>query len=424
MTRGSRVVTILRPLRHGSFALLILAQSASRLGDYIFKVAVAIWTLRLDPSGALLARYFMAVSAGTLVTLVAGAAVSDRLGARRSMLLADAVRVVAVGALAAVAIGGRPVSTAVIVVCGLVVGLGDGAFLPAYGRAFAELVPRDELVAANALKSLSGDSMRVLGAALGGVLVVVLGTGWAIALDAATFAFSLACVLAMWRWRETRAPAGVGWRTAVADLREGLAFVRGSSWLWQSLLVQAVNLVTVFGPLAVTIPLYLTGTLHTSTATFSTVLMLQALCSIAAALALGQVRSISRPGLVLYGCALVMNVLLLCAVVASDVVLAVVVFGLTGAALTVMGISWSTVFQANVPVDLQGRAGSVDFLVSMALEPLSLALIPMFLGSFSLTSVMVTACAVAALAAAYALVNPDLRGLVMVEAAEVSKGTA
>jgi hypothetical protein len=126
----------------------------------------------------------------------------------------------------------------------------------------------------------------------------------------------------------------------------------------------------------------------------------------------------------LYGCALVMNVLLLCAVVASDVVLAVVVFGLTGAALTVMGISWSTVFQANVPVDLQGRAGSVDFLVSMALEPLSLALIPMFLGSFSLTSVMVTACAVAALAAAYALVNPDLRGLVMVEAAEVSKGTA
>ena len=74
-----------------------------------------------------------------------------------------------------------------MVVIEALAGLTMALVFPAYAGLVPQLVPRDELQQANALNAVLRNGFRVLGPALGGVLVVTVGPGWALAFDAATW---------------------------------------------------------------------------------------------------------------------------------------------------------------------------------------------------------------------------------------------
>jgi hypothetical protein len=64
---------------------------------------------------------------------------------------------------------------------------------------------------------------------LGGVLVAVVGTGWSIMVDAATFAFAAG---AFARMRVVTTRAAGAWESMLADLGEGAREVLRHAWLW------------------------------------------------------------------------------------------------------------------------------------------------------------------------------------------------
>jgi hypothetical protein len=72
-------------------------------------------------------------------------------------------------------------------------GLGDGLVTPAEMGLVPQTVSLERLQQANALQGLSRSGVRVVGPALGGVLVVALSPGWALAAAGAIVAGSTAC---------------------------------------------------------------------------------------------------------------------------------------------------------------------------------------------------------------------------------------
>src|SRR5688572_5616839 len=93
-------------LRERSFRLLFLAQATSLLGDGMVSVALAFAVLELTGSAADLGIVLAARTAPLVVFLLVGGVWADRLPRRRVMLVADLVRLVTGGAMAALVIAG------------------------------------------------------------------------------------------------------------------------------------------------------------------------------------------------------------------------------------------------------------------------------------------------------------------------------
>jgi hypothetical protein len=106
-------------------------------------------------------------------------------------------------------------------------------FLPASRGLIPQIADRPRLQSANALIHLSDPPVRELRAPGRGrplrVLIVAVGAGWALAIDAATFLISAVFVLTS---RAPRTGHGEGRMTMLADLREGWREFRSRQWVW------------------------------------------------------------------------------------------------------------------------------------------------------------------------------------------------
>ena len=101
-----------------------------------------------------------------------------------------------------------------LAVLAFVYGTAAAVFMPALMGLIPQTVSQTRLQEANALLALTRSIASVAGPAIAGVLVVAAGSGEAIAVDAATFAFSALCLA---RMRLSADPAGaVGRRGARA----------------------------------------------------------------------------------------------------------------------------------------------------------------------------------------------------------------
>src|ERR1700686_2768617 len=90
-------------LRHRDLALLWSGQSVSLVGDGVYTVALALETLRIDNHPLALSLVLAARLLPTVLLLVAGGGIVDRVPRRLAMLTSDAARGAAVGVIALLA---------------------------------------------------------------------------------------------------------------------------------------------------------------------------------------------------------------------------------------------------------------------------------------------------------------------------------
>jgi MFS family permease len=168
-----------------------------------------------------------AASLPLVASVLVGGVVADRVARRTVMVAADAVRVVTQGAMAVLLLTGTAEIWMLAALAALT-GVATGFFQPASTGLLPEVVPPQDLQKANALRSAATSGGEILGPLVAGALVAVAGAGTAIAVDAATFAISAACLLAM------RLPARLPRASAsfLADLRDGWVAFRSRRWVW------------------------------------------------------------------------------------------------------------------------------------------------------------------------------------------------
>ncbi|MCI0582934.1 MAG: MFS transporter [Chloroflexi bacterium] len=443
---------LLSSLRVRPFATLWGGQTISRFGDAVHQIALAWLVLELTGSaaamGAVLAAHILPFIAFSLV----GGVVVDRLPRLRVMLASDLARMVIVAVIAGLVILER-VEFWHLIVLAAMFGTVEAFFHPAYLAAVPELVPTDQRPSANSLHQLSRRFARLLGPAIGAGLVAGGGTGFAFALDALSYLVSAGLVVIALRLQapaparattpvtapvtaarrdptvsvDPAAPAvlvapaarlapvagGIGatTRSAVADLREGLATVTGEPWIWIAIVAAGVTGITLAGPLEAGLPLLVSEHLGGGVAVLGLIQSMISVGAIGAAVALGSRTRLRRRGPLLYGAWITFAIGVAVAglpVGVAGVALVSVVIGACGATV---GLVWVNSLQDLVPPEQLGRVSSIDALGSTALEPVGLVTAGIAADAWGPATVFTAGGLASAAILSLALLSPSVRRL-------------
>ena len=202
---------------------------------------------------------------------------------------------------------------------------------------------------------------------IAGVLIASVGPGWAIAIDAATFAVSALFLVRL------RLPAAVP-RIAtsfLADLREGWGVFTSLTWVWTFVACAAFGNL-VWGAWSVLGPVVADESLG-GAAAWGTVLGAMGVGALIGSLIAVRARP-HRP-LVLAGVGYGLFVFPL-AFLAAGAPLAVLAFGaLMGGVAMMLGNSvWEATLQSRVPVESLSRVSAYDWFGSLAFNPVGMAI--------------------------------------------------
>src|SRR5260221_11086361 len=146
-------MTLFRALRRRPFALLWTGQSLSRLGDFVYEIALAWWVLQKTGSAQTMSLVLIfAITPSVLFSLVGGVAV-DRVSRLGLMLASDITRGMAALAVAGLAFAGR-LEVWHGFVASLIFGFVDAFFQPAYAALLPQIGPETDLPRPNSITSM------------------------------------------------------------------------------------------------------------------------------------------------------------------------------------------------------------------------------------------------------------------------------
>ena len=241
--------------RNRSFRQLWLGQVVSQMGDWFDTIALYTIILRLTGSGRdvgllLVARFVPSFFFGPISGVIA-----DRFSRQQIMIVSDVLRAVVVLGFLFV----RRADQLWIVYVLTVLQLGLSTFFePAKTAAIPSIVEDRELVAANAISSVTWSAMLTMGAAIGGWITSLFGTDVAFILDAATYLMSAALIASIRlpkRKKRERQKLSLGRLLGITETVEGMRYVKDRPRVLALLLVKPawglgggiLTLLAVFG---------------------------------------------------------------------------------------------------------------------------------------------------------------------------------
>jgi DHA3 family tetracycline resistance protein-like MFS transporter len=434
---GPRVV-----LANRNFRLLFVGRCVSLLGDGAFLVALAWQAYTLSDAPTALSLIGIAMTTPLIALLLVGGVVSDRHDRRRVMLMADAVRAALLALMGALALSGALRLWHMMAIVA-VYGAAQAFFDPASDAIVPQLLPGWQLGEANALEQMVRPlALRLAGPAVGGALVGTLGPGAAFLADGATFVASAVALWAMsaqaraglrardgapttdeaetgaetwdgagkaFGQAQAKATSGPAVATASRELREGWSYVRKHVWLWGTFASASVAYLLFLGPAEVLLPFMVKHVLGGSGVQLGLVLGAGGLGSVGCALVM------TRSGLPSRSMTFIYAVWTLATIAVAGYGLATAMWQLMVASLafnlleTAGTVVWATMKQRHVPGHLLGRVSSLDWLISIGLLPLSLALTGPVSATFGVRATLIGAGVLGAAATLGGLLLPGMR---------------
>jgi MFS family permease len=282
------------------------------------------------------------------------------------MVTADVVRLITQGATAALVFAGlaHVWSIALLAAIG---GAASGFFAPASTGLLPDVVPPKHLQSANGLRGTAQAGGEIFGPVIAGILVAAASAGWALAIDAATFAAS-AVLLALMHVPARRPRAATSF---LADLRDGWRAFTALRWVWT--VVASITISSIFwGAWSALGPVVADRELG-GAAAWGVVLGAVGAGGLLGGLV--AIRSRPRRPLVLatVGFIIFSTPLGVLAAGAAVPLLAVAAF-VSGVGLMVGNSLWESTLQRHVPPESLSRVSAFDWFGSMALYPLGLAI--------------------------------------------------
>jgi predicted MFS family arabinose efflux permease len=353
-------------LRHRDFALLWSGQTISLAGNGMYTVALPLEVLRLTGSPLDLALVASARTVSSVLVLLVGGALVDRLPRRSVMLVSDAVCAIAVavtGLLIAVGVARLWELAALSVIFGLA----SAFFMPASSAIAADILPPQALVSASSLTSMSQTLfVSVLGPMAGGLVVAFTGNAWAFGLDGLSFAISAGFLAAMQRTRRPQAESTF----LLEQIREGIRYCRSQPWLWWSTLAVGLANFACYVPIAIIEPVMARDVFQAGPAGLGVLLAAGGAGGTLASIIAGRQPRLRRRVTCIWLAWAGAGFAAAAMGIAPWLWLAAVFAGLTMAGITYGNVVWLPLLQQEVPPGLLSRVSSVDWLLSLGLAPL------------------------------------------------------
>ena len=353
-----------RAFRHRNYQLFFGGQLISLTGTWMQAVAESWLIYRLTGSSALLGATSFVTLVPVFLFATIGGTVADRRHRHHIILTTQTAAMLLTFVLAALTLSGR-VQVWHVFVLATCLGVVNAFDIPARQAFVVEMVGREDLSNAIALNSTMVNGARVVGPAIAGAVVALVGEGWCFLLNAVSYIAVIAGLLLM-RVPPRLRPAA---RTsALRETLEGFQFVGRTAPVRALLLLLGV--VSFAGmPYSVLMPIFAESILNSGSKGLGLLMAASGLGSLGGAVALATrngVRGLGRWVAIATAC---FGGALIAFSFSRSFWLSAALLVPVGAAMIVEMAASNTLIQAMVPNVLRGRVMAVYSMMFMGMAP-------------------------------------------------------
>jgi MFS family permease len=352
-------------LRYRNYRLWFFGQALSLMGTWMQAVAQGWLVYQMTGSEFALGAVTFIGTVPPLFLMLPAGALADRLSLRRVLLITQTAMMVLAFALTALAVAGVLRVWHVGLLAALL-GVANSFDAPARQALAVEMVEdRRDLKNAIALNSTIFNLARVVGPAVGGAVLAILGPAWCFALNGFSF---LAVIWALSRMQLPETRREMQAEPLTAQIMTGLRYILGNAPVRTMIALLGVS--ALFGmSYIVLLPAYAVSVLHvgeTGLGGLNAAMGLGALIGSLAVASLGRSR---REGLFLTTASLFFPIALLLFAFARTFPLSLSYLAVAGFALVIQNATINTMIQLIIPDQLRGRVMGVYSLVFFGTTP-------------------------------------------------------
>ncbi|MDX2215674.1 MAG: MFS transporter [Oculatellaceae cyanobacterium bins.114] len=397
-----------------NYRLFFLGQGLSLVGTWITMVAMIGLVYHLTQSPVLLGIVGFASQVPNLVLVPFGGVLSDRWNHQHTLIVTQILSMLQSFALAILTLTGT-IQIWHIIVLSLFQGIVNAIDSPTRQAFVPEIVERqDRLINAIALNSSMFNGARLIGPAIGGILLASVGAGYCFLIDGVSYIAVLAALMAMRLKRrvpvasQTFFTVGSIWQ----HLREGFVYVFGFAPV-RSILIM-VGVVSFLGVnFVVILPIFANEILHGDANTLGLLMSASGVGSLIAAVQLSLRREVRGLGRLVAIAPIIYGSGMIAFALSRSIWLSVLLLAIIGFGSLLQSASSNTIIQTLVQDEMRGRVMSIyimSFLGMISFGNLFQGALVSFIGAPTTVAVCGIVCVVVAIF--YARQLPRLRQMV------------
>ena len=340
-----------RALRHRNYRLFVGGQSVSLVGTWITRVATSWLVYRLTGSELLLGIVGFCGQIPTLLVAPFAGVLVDRWDRHRVLVVTQVLSLLQTLALAILTLQGG-ITVRWLLILQIVQGVINAFDTPARQAFVVEMVEdRADLANAIALNSSMMNGSRIIGPAIGGILIAAFGEGYCFLVDAVSYLFVIASLLMM---RLPARAAQLVETQVLVELRAGFEYVAQSHPIRTALIVLSIVSAMAM-PYTVLMPAFVAGPLHGGPHTLGLLTTASGIGALTGALYLASRQTVVGLGRVMTYGTVAFGAALVVFAFARTLWVALLVLPIAGGAFMVQMAATNTVIQTIVADRLRGR---------------------------------------------------------------------
>jgi MFS family permease len=355
---------ILRALQYRNFQLFFSGQLISLCGTWMQNLAQAWLVYRLTGSLVLLGGIGFVSQIPMFVLSPVGGIVADRYSRHRVVIATQTAAMLLAFVLAALTLTGT-VRVWHIFTLSAALGVVNAFDIPARQSFIVEMVGKPDLMNAIALNSSMFNASRVVGPAIAGLLVAVIGEGWCFFANGASYVAVIAGLLLM---RVEPVRRDVGTASPLGNIAEGFRFVIRNPPVHY--LLALLGVLSLAGtPFTVLMPAFADRILHGGPTALGWLMGATGGGALAAALLLASRQNLK--GLARWAAiaAVSFSVWLIAFALSRTFWLSTLVLAPVGFSMMIQMGATNTLIQSMVPDELRGRVMSIYSMTMMGMAP-------------------------------------------------------
>lgn len=354
-----------RALRHRNFRLFWCGQVVSLTGTWMQWVAHSWLVLQLTNSAFLLGLVSSIGSFPVLIFSLLGGVVADRVNKRLLLIVTQSLAMLLAFVLAILTSLGW-IQVWQIMLLAFILGVVNAFDHPARQVFIFEIVGKEDLLNAIALHSSIFNAARIIGPAIAGILVALIGVAGCFYLNVVSF---LAVIAGLWMIRIDSSLYSSRQASIWDNMREGLSHIRYHRTIL--ILIVTMAVVSIFGvPYGVLMPVFARDVLKAGASGLGFLMAATGTGALIGALTLATLGNIRRKGWFLLVGAFSFSLSLLLFSFSRSFRFSLICLVGAGWSLITCTATTNTLLQTLVPDALRGRVMSIFTLMFLGMAPL------------------------------------------------------
>jgi len=364
----NRTLQTFSALKHRNFQLFWSGQFVSLIGTWMQSVAQGWLVLELTNSAFLLGLVNGISSLPVLLFSLPGGVIADRMKKRNLLIFTQTVAMMLAFLLALLTYlhfkGNFELKVWYIIAIAAVGGSVFALDAPARQSFFIEMVGKKDLLNAIALNSAIFNAARIVGPALAGVLIGVIGTAGCFFLNGLSF---VAVIIGLYLIRIPHVPsksAASPWQ----DMKQGLVYA------WRHKQVRSlegiVAIFSIFGmPYLVLMPIFARDILQKGAGGLGFLMTATGVGALAGSLILAAFSGSTKKGALVFWSGVVFAAASLAFASSRSYPLSLAILPLVGFSMVSQVATINTILQSIVPDEMRGRVMGVHTMMFMGMTP-------------------------------------------------------